>query len=629
VAKKVVKDPAEQPVIDSWVIGTAILVYVLALLYVSLHLGDAISMVHQSVPVNPLGALALLVRGKLQWPRAATVIAALILAGTFVLYLLYRRWRGRGSEGRLPIDAKADVMGTGGQLDSLTEASVRAKAADLGLRLAQGDEPGVCIGVSVSDGFKVYGSYEDLHLDIWGPRQGKSTSRVIPAILEAPGAVISTSNKRDVVDATRDVRAAHGHPVYVFDPQGVAGERPTWHWDPLAWVRGQGRDFAGAEVRAAKLAGHFADSDDGQDAKSDAFFDPEGEDLLAGLFLTAALTGKTVLDVWEWVSDSQNNEPVLLLNELAQNELAHTNFYRDKVGSVLYPPATGLAAQYNAEGRTKAGVFGTAKKMARCLKLTSIHAWVSQGKGSNSPALDELDLVSRHGTLYCLSLEGRGSAGALVSALTEAVIDVATRKASESPGGRLPVPLLAVLDEAANVVRWKDLPKQYSHFGSRGIVVMTVLQSWAQGARCWGVDGMNAMWAAANIRVLGSGVDDTNFLRERSEAIGDNDAISKSISKSGGGTSISQSLSSGRTFSVADLIALPRGRVIVFPSGGKAALVRTIPWWEGPYAEEVRGSIARHDPGSSVRQRTEVVDLVRERQDAVDAAYIGQEAPPL
>ncbi len=44
-------------------------------------------------------------------------------------------------------------------------------------------------------------------------------------------------------------------------------------------------------------------------------------------------------------------------------------------------------------------------------------------------------------------------------------------------GGRLPVPLVMVLDEAANVCRIRELPDLYSHLGSRGVVVQTVLQS--------------------------------------------------------------------------------------------------------------------------------------------------------
>ena len=270
--------------------------------------------------------------------------------------------------------------------------------------------------------------------------------------------------------------------------------------------------------------------------------------------------------------------------------------------------ASSLSAQYNTDPRTKSGIFGTAKKMIGCLKMSNVHQWITPG--GDRREFDELEFLERNGTLYCLSLEGRGSAAPLVSALTAAVIDVAMREAARSPHGRLRVPLLAVLDEAANVVRWKDLPKQYSHFGSRGIVVMTVLQSWAQGARCWGEDGMEALWSAANIKVLGSGIDDTKFLSERSEAIGDYDSISQSMSESKGGKSYSRSLGSSRTLNVNALVTLPRGRAVVFTSGAPAVLVRTVPWWEGEYADAVRDSIARYEPGA---RTTQISDLVEER----------------
>ena len=57
-------------------------------------------------------------------------------------------------------------------------------------------------------------------------------SRAIPTIMAAPGAVLVTSNKRDVVDATRDPRAKRGR-VWVFDPQAIAGERVELVVEPL------------------------------------------------------------------------------------------------------------------------------------------------------------------------------------------------------------------------------------------------------------------------------------------------------------------------------------------------------------------------------------------------------------
>ncbi|WP_216899003.1 type IV secretory system conjugative DNA transfer family protein [Nocardia alni] len=601
MAKKKVQDPAVPgPDVTLYMIyfGFA----VLGTLWVALQLGNLLSSTKQNIPINPIAIAIALVKGKLHWPFPSTLIVLLVILAVIAYVMIRKELAKRRSKGVLAVDAKAQHMGQGGAIAALTEKGVREKATQLDVSLGYNDSPGVPIGISVAEGIPLYGSYEDLHLDIWGPRQGKSTSRVIPAILSAIGPVIATSNKRDVVDATRGVRERKGDPryVYVFDPQGVAmgpEETVTWYWDPLRWVDAR---RPGCEMRAAQLAGHFADADSGSDSKGDAYFDTEAEDLLASLFLAAAVAQQPIVQVWEWVTNSRNPEPIEVLRQA-------TSYWQSADLSLT---ASSLSAQYNTDERTKSGIFGTAKKMIGCLKMSNVHPWITPG--GDRYEFDELEFLERNGTLYSLSLEGRGSAAPLVSALTAAVIDVAMRQATQMPHGRLRVPLLAVLDEAANVVRWKDLPKQYSHFGSRGIVVMTVLQSWAQGARCWGEDGMAALWSAANIKVLGSGIDDTKFLTERSEVIGDYDSISQSMSESKGGKSYSRSLGSSRTFNVNALVTLPRGRIIVFTSAAPAVLVRTIPWWEGEYDSEVRASLERYEPGA--RRTTTMSDLVQERE---------------
>lgn len=601
MAKKPVQDPAKPgPDITLYMIYAGFAIF--GTLWLALHLGNMLSTPKQNIPINPIAIGFDLARGKLTWPTASTVLVVLLVVAIVAWFVVNRKLKARKSVGRLAVDDKADYMGSGGAIKPLTEAGVREKAKQLGMKLGDDDAPGVPIGVSVADGTMIYGSYEDLHVDIWGPRQGKTTSRVIPAILTAVGPVLTTSNKRDVVDATRDVREGKGSRTFVFDPQGVADEQPTWYWDPLSWVDAHS---PGCEVRAVRLAGHFADGDDssGPSVTTDSYFDQEAEDLLAGLFLAAAVDERPIIQVWDWVNNWRDTEPVELLRRAGQHFMA-----------------SGLAQQFNVDDRTRSGIFGSAKKMVRCLKLSNVHPWITPGTtrvyDQHDPnryedrtriKFDELEFIEGNGTLYSLSLEGRGSAAPLVSALTEAVVDVATRKASRSPGGRLRIPMLAVLDEAANVVRWKDLPKQYSHFGSRGIVVMTVLQSWAQGARCWGLDGMEALWAAANIKVLGSGVDDTKFLQERSEQIGEYDTISASVSESKGGKSYSRSLGSSKTFNVHALATLPRGRAIVFSSGTPPVLVRTVPWWEGEYSAEVERSIENHIPDPD--RKTKITDL--------------------
>ena len=207
--------------------------------------------------------------------------------------------------------------------------------------------------------------------------------------------------------------------------------------------------------------------------------------------------------------------------------------------------------------------------------------------------------IREGGTLYSLSKEGRGTAGPLVTALTVAVVEAAEELAAVSPGGRLSTPLLGVLDEAANVCRWRELPNLYSHYGSRGIVLMTILQSWSQGVDVWGEAGMKKLWSAANIAVYGGGVKEKEFLEMLSALIGDYDKRTTSVSVGKGQRSITEQLARERILDIADLAALPKGRAVVLASGTRPTLITTQPWMTSPYAAEVKASIQKHDPGAT------------------------------
>ncbi|MEE1757536.1 conjugal transfer protein, partial [Streptomyces sp. SP18BB07] len=86
--------------------------------------------------------------------------------------------------------------------------------------------PGVFIGRSDKGRKPLFASNEDMHVDNRGPLTGKTTRLAVPAILDGPGAVLVTSNKRDIEDSTRGPRSARG-PDWVFDPQQVAAEPPS------------------------------------------------------------------------------------------------------------------------------------------------------------------------------------------------------------------------------------------------------------------------------------------------------------------------------------------------------------------------------------------------------------------
>lgn len=559
---------------EGYVIGAAaVLVFVVVVgMWASVELAAKFDHARKP-PRNPFGLLTDLAHHTYRWPPAAT------------------RW-GAGIGGLVIIMAiTAGVVvwarTVGGQgIDRAARNVVR----DRGIRRYSGKAakpvPGVFTGPGPVIGMVVPGmrqqlraTWEDMMVIIAGPRTGKTTSFAIPAIMDAPGAVIVTSNKRDVVDATRGVRdtAVPGSAVrdsagrrgkcWVFDPQGVAGAGAAWWWNPLSYV---------TDVRSArKLASVWTNASKEPDARSDAYFDNAGQELLAELLLAARVGGEPISKVFAWLADSDDNQPVGLLRS----------------GGHLMA-ADGLRATLGLPEKQKAGVFGTAAKTVSFLADPRVLEWV-EDPGGRHPEFSAAGFVNSTDTLYSLSREGEGSSGPLVTALTAAVLEAAEAKAAASVGGRLGVPLLAVLDEVANVCRWRELPDLYSHYGSRGIVVLSILQSWAQGEGCWGEQGMRKLWDASNVKVFAGGSTDTRFLESLSQLYGHYDRPMRSRSTSAQGASTSTSTQRERIFSVDDLSALPAGRAAVGLSGTRPVLVQTVPWMARPDANVVHSSLAR------------------------------------
>lgn len=521
------------------------------------------------VPSDPFTTFFGVLDGSIAWPVASSIIAGAIIAVLLVVGIAVTVSIARRRTKSSRVDPAARYMGRGRDIEALSYKSATSTASRLGV---EGSTPGVPIGRTVATNSPIFGSWEDMHTDIWGPRTGKTTSRAVPAILEAPGAVLATSNKRDLVDATRGPREQFGD-LWVFDPQGIVGESPdTWWWNPLSYVTD--------EVRAAKLADHFAASSRKANARTDAFFDSTAQDLLAGLLLAAALDKRPITDVYKWLTTPTNEEPVDILQHGGYDLTA------DQVAGVIFSP-----------DKQRGGVYSSAQQMVSCLTNRSLARWITPREPIDlRRQFDPAAFVRDGGTLYSMSREGRGTAGPLVTALTVAVVEAAEELASRSRGGRLPVPMVGVLDEAANVCRWRDLPDLYSHYGSRGIVLMTILQSWSQGVEVWGEAGMKKLWSASNIAVYGGGVKEKAFLDEMSTLIGSYDKQTRSVSTGKGHRTVSEQLTREQIMDVSDLAALPKGRAVVFASGSRPTLIATQPWMTGKHADAVKASIAKYDP---------------------------------
>jgi type IV secretory pathway TraG/TraD family ATPase VirD4 len=246
--------------------------------------------------------------------------------------------------------------------------------------------------------------------------------------------------------------------------------------------------------------------------------------------------------------------------------------------------------------KQRGGVYATAELCITWLTNRAAVEWVTPRPGR--PAFDPAEFAGSCDALYLVSREGRGTLAPLTTALTAAVCEAAEQEATTSPRGRLPVPMVVVLDEVANVCRWPDLPDLYSHYGGRGIYLLAILQSWRQGEDTWGARGMAKLWSAATVRIYGGGDTEVAFLDELRKLIGTYRPQQTSASQSRQGRTVSYSEASDDILDVADFSALPRGRQLLIASGTRPVLISCRPWFTGPHREGVESSIAAHDPAT-------------------------------
>ena len=407
--------------------------------------------------------------------------------------------------------------------------------------------------------------YEDVAVAIMAPRSGKTTCLAIPAILAAPGPVLLTSNKAagDAYTATLDARQEAGR-TWSMDPQQIAHAERTMWWNPLA--------DATTLDGAGRLAGHFLAASVDASQQGD-FWSKAGSNVLSQLFLAGALDNRPITDVMQWLAFPADRTPLDILRDHGFAAVA-----AQLKGTVEGPP------------ETRDGIYETARQYAAALLNSEIARWVTPQE--NVREFKPSEFVTSNDTLYLLSKDGGGGASALIAACADSVMRTATAQA-ERAGGRLDPPMLAILDEAANVCKISDLPDLYSHLGSRGIIPITILQSYRQGQKVWGDAGMDALWSASTIKVIGSGIDDPDFADKLSRLIGDHDVQTTSTSTSESGKSTSVSMRQERILPADAIRALPKGSALAFATGMRVAMLDLRPWYLEPGAGELTAASAR------------------------------------
>jgi type IV secretion system protein VirD4 len=348
---------------------------------------------------------------------------------------------------------------------------------------------------------RVWSPHEDVVVIVGPPRTGKSGS-MAGRILDAPGAVIATSTRTDLLELTGPVRSRIG-PVCVFNPSGLARLDSSIVFDPLIGCK----NAKTATERATDMLSGAEGP--GRESTGDrAFWQGQAIRVLGGLMHAAALGGASMLDVQRWVAD-----PDLYAGEVqrhlrgsrlesirvdALQFVTTNNNTRTSITSTIMPALAWL----NDETAAKAAGQGTAPKPV----LVDGDVRVSERAG-----FDVADLLRTRGTVYLLGAED-SQVAPLVCALTGHIARTARQLASEMPGGRLDPNLTLALDEAALICPI-PLDRWTSDMGGRNISIHIAVQSRAQLRQRWGDTGTAAILNnAATLIVFGGGRDTDDLI---------------------------------------------------------------------------------------------------------------------
>ncbi len=342
------------------------------------------------------------------------------------------------------------------------------------------------------------------------PGSGKSSGSIIPSIWDAPGAVVVSSIKIDLLEATRAYRATRGR-LWLFDlagedaPDGVLLAR----WSPLATIH----DWDSARRMATSMIEPLRAGDKGDGGH---FLD-RAKAWTECLLFAGYLTGVEIGTVADWVTKSMSDKGMID---------AHATLIdaRD-AGDVDAALAEGQLEGILATPEKERG--GYASTMQRLFSVYQSSTARAVGRDLN---FDPVAFVQSSDTLYITAAEDRATEFApLIVGLLEAIRFAQYARHRSTPGG---VHLTFALDEA-NSTAPIPLLKIISAAGGQGLHVIVGIQDLSLARACWGKDADGLLTLFVTKLVL-PGIMDPFTVKALSDAAGEWDRPMTTTSQTAG-----------------------------------------------------------------------------------------------
>lgn len=493
---------------------------VVGVVTVSAVWGSALAGIDQAVGYNPYETVSGLVGGELIWPTEATAIAAvlgaLLAVGTALIGAAVARRRGAARDRRAPegLANRRDLIAAG-----MTEDRVRRRGADNRARYARaatgGDTvsprtergaddrsvPTTVFGAHLGDertsGVGVWCSHEDSVLFEGAAQMGKTSLVAVPNALPAPGALVLSSTKAEIVYLTWLPRSKRGT-VSVFDPENISRWPNRIKFSAVAGC--QDPDVA-IRRAAALVSARPMEGTTGAD-----FFEGRAKTMLRCYLHAAAIADLGLTAVARWCSSKAPEEALRILGE-------HRPDWAEALSGILDSRAD----------KTTDTIVQVLSSIMEPLASPALLAAV------DCPAEESFDVAefvaTNTGTLYLLSEGGNESVAPFVALLAAEVFKVASDYSQTLPARRLDPPLKMILDEVNNVAPIPELPEKMSDSGGRGISLWCFTHNRSQTEKRWGREGAALFVGSANTRVVLPGLLDTAALREISTLIGNREEL--------------------------------------------------------------------------------------------------------
>lgn len=486
-----------------------------------------------------------------QLPWWAYVIVAVLVLGVGWHHLsrsaaLITRWTGRTRRSAGTASSAAIARRASGRALRGKVRKVRPALADLGRRALM-RVPVAEYGIELCrTGVQtVWASIEDVTLVFGGPRTGK-TGWLAGRIIDAPGAVLVTSTRTDLLTLCGPLRAKKG-PVWVFNAVGLGGIPSTVTFDPLTGCS----DPETAVERATDMIGAVSHGGGGDRE----FWDAQARRALAMLLHAAALGGYRMAQIQKWIG-----EP-----EVARREVTAA-LQRSPVQAFAQDATQFLGTN----SKTQTSITTTMSLALGWLNNRAAVKAAAPGHGFDVEAL-----LRERATVFLLGAE-EAQVAPLMCALTGHIARQARQIAVRSPGGRLDPPLGLYLDEAFLICP-VPLESWTADMGGRNVTIIAVFQSRQQMIDRYGAAKTGQIMTNAAAKIIFGGTGDRDDLIFWSTLGGERDEPIWTTDPHGRGRS--RTVRSVPVMAPAQIANLPEGRVLVFRRGINPVLGRARMAW--------------------------------------------------